>query len=289
MPAPPPPAPPVPRRESRVMPVAVVEAPPLPTEISLDDDDDLSSPAPRLNLPPLKPPVPFLSPSPEEPLTSPRITPPPQLVREPARPVVAAPEPVPPPPPAATPSQTIPPPAAVQASGDYSPWLVRLLESEGTTAAFFTGNQVEVERNGRREAAAVAAADLASLPDHLRKLAGKGVPRPEPGAPVIDTTLADGTRITALFPPLCDRMRASIRRPSLGRKTLEEMAADGSLSPEMLQVLEACVSTRQNLLIAGDRQACDSLLAPWPGRSSEWRGSWSWPKPSARLPVRPTG
>ena len=260
MPAPPPPAPSVPRRESRVMPVAVVEAPPLPTEISLDDDDDLSSPAPRLNLPPLKPPVPFLSPSPEEPLTSPRITPPPQLVREPARPVVAAPEPVPPPPPAATPSQTIPPPAAVQASGDYSPWLVRLLESEGTTAAFFTGNQVEVERNGRREAAAVAAADLASLPDHLRKLAGKGVPRPEPGAPVIDTTLADGTRITALFPPLCDRMRASIRRPSLGRKTLEEMAADGSLSPEMLQVLEACVSTRQNLLIAGDRQACDSLL-----------------------------
>jgi pilus assembly protein CpaF len=258
--APPPPAPAVPRRESRVMPVAVVETPPLPTEISLDDDDDLSSPAPRLNLPPLKPPVPFLSPSPEEPLTSPRITPPPQLVREPARPVVAAPEPVPPPPPAATPSQTIPPPAAVQASGDYSPWLVRLLESEGTTAAFFTGNQVEAERNGRREAATVAAADLASLPDHLRKLAGKGVPRPEPGAPVIDTTLADGTRITALFPPLCDRMRASIRRPSLGRKTLEEMAADGSLSPEMLQVLEACVSTRQNLLIAGDRQACDSLL-----------------------------
>jgi pilus assembly protein CpaF len=135
-----------------------------------------------------------------------------------------------------------------------------LLESEGTTAAFFTGNQVEVERNGRREAAAVAAADLASLPDHLRKLAGKGVPRPEPGAPVIDTTLADGTRITALFPPLCDRLHASIRRPNVSRKTLEELAADGSLSPEMQQVLEACVSTRQNLLIAGDRQACDFLL-----------------------------
>ena len=258
--APPPPAPPVLRRESRVMPVAVAEAPPLPTEISLDDDDDLSSPAPRLNLPPLKPPAPFLSPSPEEPLTSPRITPPPQLVREPARPVVAAPEPVPPPPPAATPSHTIPPPAAVQASGDYPRWLVRLLESEGTTAAFFAGNQVEAERNGRREAATVAAADLASLPDHLRKLAGKGVPRPAPDAPVIDTILADGTRITALFPPLCDRLHASIRRPNVSRKTLEELAADGSLSPEMQQVLEACVSTRQNLLIAGDRQACDFLL-----------------------------
>ena len=101
---------------------------------------------------------------------------------------------------------------------------------------------------------------MASLPDHLRKLAGKGAPRPAPDAPVIDTTLADGTRITALFPPLCDRLRASIRRPNIGRKTLEELAADGSLSPEMQQVLEACVSTRQNLLIAGDRLACDGLL-----------------------------
>ena len=272
----PPTSPPLPKRESRAMPVAVVEAPPappIPTDISLDDDDGLSSPAPRLNLPPLKPPVPFLSPSPDEPLTTPRGTPPPQLVRELERPTVAAPQPVPPPPaapppptipPAATahaPAPAMPPAATVQSSGDYPPWLVRLLESEGTAAVFFSGTQsVEVERNGHREAAVVASADLASLPDHLRKLAGKGVPRPDPDAPVIDTTLADGTRITALFPPICDRLHASIRRPNVGRKTLEELAADGSLSPEMQQVLEACVGTRQNLLIAGDRPACDLLL-----------------------------
>jgi len=34
------------------------------TEISLDDDDALSSPAPRLNLPPLRPPVPVPTPTP---------------------------------------------------------------------------------------------------------------------------------------------------------------------------------------------------------------------------------
>jgi pilus assembly protein CpaF len=135
------------------------------------------------------------------------------------------------------------------------------LDSEGATAAFFSGTQsVEVERDGRREAGVVAAGDLASLPDCLRKLAAKGVPRPEPDAPVIDTTLADGTRITALFPPLCDRLRASIRRPNVGHKTLDELVNDGGLSPEMQQVLEASVSTRQNLLIAGDRASCDLLL-----------------------------
>jgi pilus assembly protein CpaF len=136
-----------------------------------------------------------------------------------------------------------------------------LLDSEDATAAFFSGTQsVEVERKGRREPGVVASADLASLPDHLRRLAAKGVPRPEPDASVIDTTLADGTRITALFPPLCDRLRASIRRPNVGHKTLDELVTDGGLSPEMQQVLEACVGTRQNLLIAGDRASCDLLL-----------------------------
>jgi len=142
------------------------------------------------------------------------------------------------PPPAAARPPAFPPPAApsaapAQAGGDYPPWLVRLLDSEDATAAFFSGTQsVEVERNGRREAGVVASADLASLPDHLRRLAARGVPRPEPDASVIDTTLADGTRITALFPPLCDRLRASIRRPNVGHKTLDEMVTDGGLSAE---------------------------------------------------------
>ena len=267
--------PPPPKRESKAMPVAAVEdvpEPPLPTEISLDDDDDLSSPAPRLNLPPLKPPAPILTPSPDEPMTNPRGTPLPQKVHEPERPTAAAlpsapaapPVPAPisvrhVPPPAASPPA--PAPAAVQLTGDYPPWLARLLGGEGATAVFFDGTQsTEVERNGRREAAAVAAADLAALPDHLRKLAAKGVPRPEADAPVIDATLPDGTRITALFPPLCDRLHASIRRTNVGRKTLEELVNDGSLSPEMQQVLEACVGTRQNLLIVGDRPACDLVL-----------------------------
>ncbi|HEX7599492.1 MAG TPA: hypothetical protein VF518_14845, partial [Polyangia bacterium] len=241
-------------------------APPSPTEISLDDDEGLS-PAPRLNLPPLKPPVPFTSPSPDEPMTNPRgassplstqdierlISPAPHPVALPIPQAHPAPAPVPPPPHAA--------PSAPQMGGDFPPWLSRLLSAEGVSAVFFTGTQsVEIERQGRRESATAAPADLAALPDQLRKLAAKGVPRPEPDAPVINTTLADGTHIAALFPPLCDRLNASIQRPSVGRKTLDELVADGSLSPEMQQVLEACSSTRQNMLIAGDRAACDLLL-----------------------------
>ena len=296
-----PPAPPPPRRESRAMPSAAAEVlpgPPSPTEIDLDDDDGLS-PAPRLNLPPLRPPVPILSPSPDDPMTNPRCTPLPQQFREMERPTVpvaplasaALAAPAAPPAPAPSPPVTVPapvpvpapatqpapvpypappppvsapavaPPGAAGASGDYPPWIARLLGSEDASAVFFEGAQsAEVERDGQREAAVVASADLASLPDSLRKLAAKGVPRPDPDASLIDATLADGTRITALFPPLCDRLHACIRRPNANRKTLEEMVAEGSLSPEMQQVLEACVNTRQNLLVVGDRPACDLLL-----------------------------
>jgi len=262
---PPPPPPPPPKRESKSMPVASGEeglSPPLPTEISLDDDEEMS-PAPRLNLPPLRPPV--LSPSPDEnePRTIPRGTAAPHAPHEAARPPAALPPPAPPPvtPPPGQPT-LVPPGSATQLDGDYPPWLARLLDDEGVSAVFFSGTQpAEVERRGSREPATVAPADLAGLPDQLRRLAARGVPRPEPDASVIYTTLADGTRIAALFPPLSDHLHASIQRPNLVRKTLEDLASEGSLSPEMQQVLEASANTRQNMLIAGDRAACDQLLA----------------------------
>jgi pilus assembly protein CpaF len=250
-----------PKRESKAMPTAMdALALPSPTDISLDDDEGLS-PAPRLNLPPLKPPLPP-SPSPEDPMTNPRGASAPMLPHEIER-LVAPPPPapsLPPPPPPPAPSHA-PPSSAPQLGGDFPPWLSRLLGGEGVSAIFFAGIQsVEIERQGHRESVIVATADLTTLPEQLRKLASKGVPRPEPDAGVINTTLADGTHIAALFPPLCDRLQASIRRPSVGRKTMEELVSAGSISPEMQQVLEACASTRQNLLIAGDRAACDLLL-----------------------------
>jgi pilus assembly protein CpaF len=43
-------------------------------------------------------------------------------------------------------------------------------------------------------------------------------------------------------------------------KTIDDLVADKVISPEMQQVLEACVATRQNILVSGERGACDSVL-----------------------------
>ncbi|HEX7506232.1 MAG TPA: FHA domain-containing protein, partial [Polyangia bacterium] len=150
---------------------------------------------------------------------------------------------------------------ARQLDRDVPEWLGHLLEGEGVAAAFFTGtNQAEVQRNGRRESAAVPASDLATLGTLIRKLASKGSPKPAANAAAVNTTLPDGMRIAAIFPPVADRLCVAIRRPVASGRTIDDLVAEHVISPEMRQVLEACVATRQNILVAGDRAACDSLL-----------------------------
>jgi pilus assembly protein CpaF len=144
---------------------------------------------------------------------------------------------------------------------DVPDWLAHLVEGEGVAAAFFTGNsQAEVQRRGRRESVSVPTSDLASLNTLIRKLAGKGSPKPAPDASVISTTLPDGMHISAIFPPVADRLCVAVRRPITSGKTIEDLVAEKAMSAEMRQVLEACVATRQNILVSGDRAACDALL-----------------------------
>jgi pilus assembly protein CpaF len=144
---------------------------------------------------------------------------------------------------------------------DVPEWLAHLLEGDGVAAAFFTGtNQAEIQRNGRREPASVPASDLAALGTAIRKLVSKGSPKPAPDATAINTTLPDGMRIAALFPPVADRLCVAIRRPMASGKTIDDLVEERAISTEMRQVLDACVATRQNILVAGDRAACDSLL-----------------------------
>jgi len=144
---------------------------------------------------------------------------------------------------------------------DLPEWLAHLLESDGVTAAFFTGtNLAEIQRNGRRDSVTVSPSDLAGLGSAIRKLASKGWPKPAPDATAIDTTLPDSMRISAVFPPVADRLCVAIRRPVASGKTIDDLVEERVVSPEMRQVLEACVASRQNILVAGDRAACDSLM-----------------------------
>ena len=152
-------------------------------------------------------------------------------------------------------------PATRALDRDIPEWLAHLIDGEGVTAAFFTGgNQAEVQRHGRRESSSVPASDLAGLGAVIRRLGTKGSPKPAPDAAAINTTLPDGMHIAAIFPPIADRLCVAIRRPVAIGKTIDDLVEEKVISAEMRQVLDACVSSRQNILVSGDRAACDSLL-----------------------------
>jgi pilus assembly protein CpaF len=156
---------------------------------------------------------------------------------------------------------TAPKRAARALDRDVPEWLAHLLDGEGVTAAFITGTaQVEVQRHGRRESASVPASDLAALGGAIRKLASKGSPKPAAEAAAITTTLPDGMQIAAIFAPVADRLCVAIRRPIHVGKTIDDLVEDQVISGQMRQVLEACVSTRQNILVSGDHAACDNVL-----------------------------
>lgn len=299
LPAPPPPPPP-PKRDSKGLPAITDPFAPSagPSDIDLDDEDDaLGTPHPQITVPPLRPAV---QPSPVSDVEAPRGSSHAELARghgtglasddlgPPEPPAMAnddLDELVPPPakadkpvsarrsiaenvseaakpeaPKAKSPTSGAKPVARIL-DHDVPDWLAHLLEGEGVSAAFFTGpGQAELQRNGRRESVSVAAADQAGLSGVVRKLAAKGAPKPAPDASIINTTLPDGMHVSAIFPPVADRLCVAIRRPIASGKTIDDLVADKVISPEMQLVLEACVATRQNILVSGDRAACDSLL-----------------------------
>jgi len=69
---------------------------------------------------------------------------------------------------------------------------------------------------------------------------------------MLDARLADGSRVNAIIPPLAlDGPAMSIRRFGTIDLTPGELCRIGSMTPEMIQFLEACVRCRMNILLSG--------------------------------------
>lgn len=69
---------------------------------------------------------------------------------------------------------------------------------------------------------------------------------------VIDTRLPDGSRVNIVLPPVAiDGISIAIRKFPTQAITLESMARDGMVNPEVAAFLKACVSGRANVIVAG--------------------------------------
>jgi pilus assembly protein CpaF len=131
--------------------------------------------------------------------------------------------------------------------------LQRLLDDPTVTEIMVNGpDMVYVEQGGKlTRTAARFTGEL-----HLRRVIDRIVSRVgrriDESSPLVDARLADGSRVNAIIPPLAfSGSTLTIRKFAKDPFTVEDLLGFGTLSPEMAELLRACVEARLNVIVSG--------------------------------------
>ena len=112
--------------------------------------------------------------------------------------------------------------------------------------------KVYVERRGKLELTDVTFHDNAHLMKIIEKIVSRVGRRVDESSPMVDARLPDGSRVNAIIPPLAvDGPILSIRRFAVNPLTVDNLLAYKSLTPPMVQVLQALGLSKINILISG--------------------------------------
>ncbi len=130
--------------------------------------------------------------------------------------------------------------------------LEELLDRDGVTDVLVNGaDEVWIDRGDGMELTAVRFADddaLRRLAQRLTVAAGR---RLDDASPFVDVTLADGTRLHAVLPPISERPTLSLRVLTRRRFTLDDLVASGSVSADLAELLTAIVAARLAFIVSG--------------------------------------
>lgn len=112
--------------------------------------------------------------------------------------------------------------------------------------------EVYVERHGRLELTDVIFADDQHVLRVIQRVVSRIGRRIDEVCPMVDARLPDGSRINAIVPPLSLKGPVlSIRRFGDKPLDLNDLMANRSIQPEMVQFLSAAVDARLSFLISG--------------------------------------
>jgi pilus assembly protein CpaF len=128
-----------------------------------------------------------------------------------------------------------------------------LLEDESVTEVMVNGaKNIYIERKGKIHRVPVTFESN----DHVMRIIDRIVAplgrRIDESSPYVDARLTDGSRVNAVIPPISlVGPTLTIRKFSKVPITLEQLVQYGTVSPESLQFLKACVESRLNVVISG--------------------------------------
>src|SRR5271163_1592542 len=113
-------------------------------------------------------------------------------------------------------------------------------------------DRVYVERAGKLEPTGLSFKDNAHLMQIIDRIVSRVGRRVDESSPMVDARLADGSRVNAIIPPLAiDGPCLSIRRFGHDPLTAQDLLANKTLTPSMLELLQGYVKARLNILISG--------------------------------------
>jgi pilus assembly protein CpaF len=115
-----------------------------------------------------------------------------------------------------------------------------------------TYKHVYVERRGKLELTDVMFYDDAHLLKVIEKIVSRVGRRVDESNPMVDARLPDGSRMNAIIPPSAiDGPLMSIRRFAVNPLSVKDLIEYQSVTPPMMQVLEALSAAKVNVLISG--------------------------------------
>ena len=115
-----------------------------------------------------------------------------------------------------------------------------------------TYKQVYVERRGLLELTNVTFRDDQHLLRIIDKIVSQVGRRIDESTPMVDARLSDGSRVNAIIAPLAvDGPLLSIRRFSTDKLMPADLVERNALTQGMMELLEACVKAKLNIIISG--------------------------------------
>jgi pilus assembly protein CpaF len=124
-----------------------------------------------------------------------------------------------------------------------------------------THKQVYIERKGLLELSPVTFRDSQHLLRIIDKIVSQVGRRVDESSPMVDARLSDGSRVNAIIPPLAvDGPLLSIRRFSTDKLMPRDLVSKLALTSGMMELLEAAVKAKLNIIISGGTGAGKTTL-----------------------------
>ncbi len=113
-------------------------------------------------------------------------------------------------------------------------------------------DKIYIERNGKLIKTKYRFRDEDQIIQVIKRIVAPLGRRIDESVPLVDARLKDGSRVNGIIPPLAvSGPTLTIRRFSQKPFTDKDLIAKGSVSPEMVEFIKACVRLRKDIIISG--------------------------------------